>query len=165
VLCVFNISSEPDEEWREWQRIGDPVLHIELRNWADVLLVSPLSAHCLAKFSHGLCDDTLSCVVRAWEFRSSHTIGNEAVVVGQRAKPFILAPAMNTAMWEHPLTREQLATIKGFGQQNQGNKDKERNNRVVVVDPQVKLLACGDVGNGAMAAIEEIILSVRAVLE
>jgi phosphopantothenoylcysteine decarboxylase len=160
VLCVFNVSSEPDEEWREWQRIGDPVLHIELRNWADVLLVAPLSAHCLAKFSHGLCDDTLSCVVRAWEFRSSHTIGNEAAVVGQRAKPLILAPAMNTAMWEHPLTREQLATIKGFGQHDQGNKDQEQ---VVVLDPQVKLLACGDVGNGAMAAIEDIILSVRAV--
>ena len=59
---------EAEDEWKDWQKLGDPVLHIDLRNWADVLVVAPLSAHTLAKFSGGLCDDTLSCVVRAWDF-------------------------------------------------------------------------------------------------
>ena len=48
--------------------MGDPVLHIELRRWADVLLLAPLSANTLAKAASGLCDNLLTCVVRAWDF-------------------------------------------------------------------------------------------------
>ncbi len=48
--------------------MGDPVLHIELRRWADVLLVAPLSANTLAKMANGLADNLLTCVVRAWDF-------------------------------------------------------------------------------------------------
>lgn len=44
------------------------MLHIELRRWADVLLLAPLSANTLAKVSNGLCDNLLTCVVRAWDF-------------------------------------------------------------------------------------------------
>lgn len=106
-------------------------MHIDLRNWADMLLVAPLSAHSLAKFRHGMCDDILSSVVRAWDFE----------------KPIILAPAMNTAMWDHVLTREQLTTIQSFAPHPEN---------VVVIDPMVKTLACGDVGKGALAPVDEI---------
>lgn len=116
--------------------MGDPILHIDLRNWADLMLIAPLSAHTLAKIANGLCDDTLSCVVRAWSFE----------------KPLILAPAMNTAMWDHPLTKRQLDEVQSFGR---------KDSSVHIVAPQVKLLACGELGNGALAEVDEIIGSVR----
>jgi len=45
------------DEWDAWKKIGDPVVHIELRRWADVLLIAPLSANSLAKISNGQCDN------------------------------------------------------------------------------------------------------------
>ncbi|GAA5891868.1 hypothetical protein JCM5296_003255 [Sporobolomyces johnsonii] len=47
------------EEWAGWNRIGDPILHIELRRWADLVLVAPCSANTLAKLTHGICDNIL----------------------------------------------------------------------------------------------------------
>jgi phosphopantothenoylcysteine decarboxylase len=93
VYCFpYNLlSSEYHEEWKGWQTLGDPVLHIQLRDWADIAVVAPLSAHSLAKIATGLCDDPLSCVLRAWD------LGYHATRPG---KPLVLAPAMNTAMWE-----------------------------------------------------------------
>lgn len=49
-------------------QVGDPVIHIELRRWADALVIAPLSANTLAKMAGGLCDNLLTCVVRAWDF-------------------------------------------------------------------------------------------------
>eukprot|EP00904_Undaria_pinnatifida_P008427 jgi/Undpi1/4714/HiC_scaffold_18.g08067.m1 len=45
------------DEWGAWDAVGDPVLHIELRKWADLMLVAPLSANTLAKLANGLCDN------------------------------------------------------------------------------------------------------------
>ena len=59
---------DDEAEWRGWQKVGDPVLHIELRRWADVFVVAPLSANTLAKMANGMCDNLLTCVVRAWDF-------------------------------------------------------------------------------------------------
>jgi phosphopantothenoylcysteine decarboxylase len=76
-------------------------LHIELRRWADVLVVAPLDANTLAKFAGGLADNCLTCVWRAWD----------------PARPIVLAPAMNTFMWDHPLTARhlrQLAADRGL---------------------------------------------------
>lgn len=115
-------------------------MHIDLRNWADFMLVVPLSAHTLAKFCHGFCDDVLSSVVRAWDFDK---------------KPLVLAPAMNTAMWEHVLTRQQLTTIQNFA---------SNPHRVVVVDPVVKMLACGDYGKGALAPVDDILDAVQSTV-
>jgi phosphopantothenoylcysteine synthetase/decarboxylase len=100
-------------------------LHIDLRDWADLLLIAPLSAHTLAKLATGLSDDTLSCVVRAWDF--GHGV--------RPGKPLLLAPAMNTAMWQHPLTQPQLETIQGFWKKT--NNDDESG--VNVIAPQVKV--------------------------
>jgi len=135
-----------DEEWKGWNRLGDPVLHIDLRDWADVCVLAPLSAHTLAKLANGLCDDTLSCVLRAWDYGHGERPG----------KPIILAPAMNTAMWEHPLTRAQLTTIQSFW-----NLEKNPQNGIRVVEPQVKTLACGEVGTGALASVNNIIEAVN----
>lgn len=61
-------SAGDEEEWREWRAVGDPVMHIELRRWADALVVAPLSANTLAKAAGGLCDNLLTCIIRAWDF-------------------------------------------------------------------------------------------------
>lgn len=58
---------QDEDEWRQWGSVGDPLLHIELRRWADALVVAPLSANMLVKVAGGLCDKRLTCVVRAWD--------------------------------------------------------------------------------------------------
>lgn len=138
-----------EEEWKGWNQMSDPVLHIQLRDWADVLIIAPLSAHTLAKISNGMCDETLSCVVRAWDFGWTE---------GKMGKPLILAPAMNTGMWDHPLTKQQLNIVQEFW-----NKKKSQN-LIKVVEPQIKTLACGEVGKGAMASLDEIIDTCKDVL-
>ena len=75
----------------------DEVVHIELRRWADVLLVAPASANTVAKLAQGLCDNLLTCVARAWDFQENK---------------LIVCPAMNTMMWEHPLTSRHLSILK-----------------------------------------------------
>src|SRR3954470_19756414 len=137
---------------------GDAVRHIELRRWADLLLVAPLDANTLAKFANGLCDNCLTCVWRAWD-------PTRAVVV---------APAMNTFMWEPPLTRRHLRALAadaGAGHVP-GHLDdvatlaqiNARSRTFRIVGPQVKALACGDVGDGAMADVAEVVAATGELL-
>jgi phosphopantothenoylcysteine decarboxylase len=127
--------------------MGDPVEHITLRDWATACVIAPLSAHSLAKFANGLCDDTLSCIVRAWKF-------------GHDGKPLILAPAMNVAMWEHPITAQQLKQIVSFG-----TRPDRCKSCVHIVSPQEKMLACGEIGIGAMAEVSLIVDTVSRLLD
>ncbi len=62
----FKIHTDEDE-YAMWSERGDPVLHIELRKWADALLVSPLSANTLAKIATGACDNLATLVCRCWD--------------------------------------------------------------------------------------------------
>eukprot|EP00879_Flechtneria_rotunda_P019582 GHRR01020575.1.p1 GENE.GHRR01020575.1~~GHRR01020575.1.p1 ORF type:complete len:217 (+),score=63.03 GHRR01020575.1:273-923(+) len=64
-----------EDEWHEWQQVGDPVMHIELRRWADVFIIAPLSANSLAKMANGLCDNLVTCVARAWDFSRPLLVG------------------------------------------------------------------------------------------
>jgi phosphopantothenoylcysteine decarboxylase len=122
-----------EDEWPgDRYRRDDAVMHIELRRWADLLLIAPLDANTLAKLAAGIADNCLTCVWRAWD-------------VNQRV---LLAPAMNTLMWEHPLTGRQLRQVAAD------------NANVRIVGPISKELACGDVGIGAMAEVNEIVAAV-----
>ena len=137
---------------------GDVVLHIELRKWADVFAIAPLDANTLAKLAVGLCDNCLTCVWRAWD----------------TAKPVVLAPAMNTLMWQHPFTRRHLRSIAAdWGATHiPGHLEDEpliaqindRSRGLRIVSPIVKELACGDVGMGGLADVEAIVASVNALL-
>ena len=127
---VFSFSDE--DEWSSWKKRSDPVLHIELRKWADILLIAPLDANTLAKLSNGICDNLLTCVNRAWDLENISS------------KPIIICPAMNTFMYKHPLTSQQLnLLVNQFG--------------YTLVDSVEKLLMCGDRGTGAMAPVDDIL--------
>lgn len=153
------IVSLDEDEWPGPRyRRDDPVLHIELRRWADLLLIAPLDANTLAKLAGGLADNCLTCVWRAWD----------------PARPVVLAPAMNTLMWEHPLTAQHLRQLAaGAGAPNLPTELDldaliERLNaacpRLRLVPPVSKRLACGDVGVGALAPLDDILSAVRAEL-
>jgi phosphopantothenoylcysteine decarboxylase len=152
-----------EDEWpgrdqgRRYQR-QDDVLHIELRRWARLLLVAPLDANTLAKLAAGLADNCLTCVYRAWDL----------------TRPVVLAPAMNTLMWEHPLTARhlrQLATDQGAPPPDNLQLPEEliewinaRCPLLQVVSPESRRLACGDVGVGALAGLERIVTVVNEML-
>lgn len=124
-----------EEEWSTWRKIGDNVLHIELRRWADIMVIAPLSANTLGKIAGGLCDNLLTCIVRAWDYN----------------KPLFVAPAMNTLMWNNPFTERHLMVIDELG--------------ISLIPPVSKRLACGDYGNGAMAEPSLIYSTVRLFYE
>lgn len=156
-------------EWsKPWVR-GDSILHIELRRWADLMVVAPLSANGLAKVAQGMSDNLVSSVIRAWDFnglidgarpgvalpydmgKSQDDLGDlPEAFRGGRKKGIIVAPAMNTAMWAHPVTARHLAVLEGeWGVENGGWFE--------VLRPMEKMLACGDTGSGAMRDWKEIV--------
>jgi len=147
------------DEWpgERYQR-GDLVQHIELRRWADLFVIAPLDANTLAKLAVGLSDNCLTCVWRAWD----------------PAKPVVLAPAMNTLMWEHPFTKKHLRAVAAdFGAGHipghLADEDllfqiNDRAKGLRIVGPIGKRLACGDVGVGAMAEVPEVIAAVAESL-
>lgn len=92
------------------------VEHIALAKEADVVLVAPATANIMAKFAHGLADDMLTTTVLACTC------------------PKIIAPAMNTAMYENPITQDNIKTLEQYGFE--------------VIEPSVGMLACKDVGRG-----------------
>ncbi|CAI2354751.1 unnamed protein product [Caenorhabditis sp. 36 PRJEB53466] len=126
---------EDRDEWSMWRERGDPVLHIELRKWADSALIAPLDANTMAKLANGLCDNLATSLMRAWDL----------------SKPCYFAPAMNTHMWESPLTLQHRTVLRSQ------LKFKE-------ICPIQKELVCGDVGNGAMASVGAIASLITALV-
>jgi phosphopantothenoylcysteine decarboxylase len=134
---------------------GDEVLHIEFRKWADLFVVAPLDANTLAKFALGLSDNFLTCIYRAWDF----------------SKPLILAPAMNTLMWDSPVTLGHLRQLieyrttdplpAGWTLEQAPAIYAQYVPKIILIPPQSKRLACGDVGVGAMAEVTQIAEVVR----
>jgi len=98
--------------------------HVSLAESADLVVVAPATANTLAKMRYGLADNLLT-----------------ATLLATRA-PIVVAPAMNTGMWEAPATQENLAALKARG--------------VTVVEPGDGELACGVKGKGRMMEPEKI---------
>ncbi len=94
------------------------VEHVALAKQADLAIVAPATANVLAKLSWGLADDMLTTTLLACRC------------------PKLAAPAMNTAMYENPVTQDNLKRLKAYGW--------------ILLEPSVGLLACGDVGAGKM---------------
>lgn len=116
--------------WRDRESPG--IDHTELARQADLLLVCPATANLLAKLAHGIADDALT----------TYALAHRRAVV--------LAPAMNTAMWNHPATQEALQQLVARG--------------ATVVPPAWGLLADGEVGVGKLAPVEAILAACWQVL-
>ncbi len=86
-----------EDEWRGWGRLGDTVLHIELRKWADAFLLFPASPHYIAKLNISLTDDLIACVCRAWPSQS---------------KPLLVFPSAHPYIARNPLLSHQLAALE-----------------------------------------------------
>ena len=111
---------------------GDPrfVNHIELAKRTDLFLLAPASANTIAHLAHGFADNMVTSVALALP----------------RSTPKLFAPAMNTKMYDNPLTQRNITTLKEVGYEE--------------IAPRSSLLACGDVGRGALADLTEIIKAV-----
>lgn len=108
-----------------WDPASGAVDHVDLARWADLLLVAPATADAIAKLARGLADDVLS----------TYALAHRTALA--------LAPAMNTFMWTHEATRENLATLVARGAD--------------VIEPDAGDLACGDVGPGRLAPPARIV--------
>ncbi|SCU99928.1 LAMI_0G01750g1_1 [Lachancea mirantina] len=118
-----------EDEWFGFKRMGDPVVHTELRRWADICVIAPLSANTLAKIANGICDNLLTSLLRSWT----------------PSTPVLVAPAMNTFMYIHPVTKKHLAMLR------------EDSPFVDVLKPVEKVLICGDIGMGGMREWNDIV--------
>jgi phosphopantothenoylcysteine synthetase/decarboxylase len=127
-----------NKEW-QWNKKGDPVLHVDLAEWTDVLVIAPLSANTLGKIANGICDNLLTCIYRCYDID----------------KPVVLAPAMNTNMWKHPSTDKCIKLLEN------NHNYRIYDPKCVFVGPVEKQLACGTVGIGAMANVEDIAQAVE----
>jgi len=101
--------------------------HIKLADEADLLLVAPATANCLAKFAHGIADDALGCIHLA---------------LAPTAK-ILVAPAMNGKMWLHPATQANVAVLL--------------QRRVQFIGPEEGMLSCGYEGVGRLWPVNAIV--------
>jgi phosphopantothenoylcysteine decarboxylase/phosphopantothenate--cysteine ligase len=106
--------------------------HIAMGRQAEVVVIAPATAHVLAKLAGGFADDLIATTVLA------------------TAAPIVVAPAMETHMWQNPATQENVAKLRARG--------------VRIVEPESGALASGDVGPGRLAALERIEAAIGAAL-
>lgn len=99
--------------------------HVSIAKKADLLVIAPVTANVIGKIANGLADDMLTTTVMACKCKK------------------LIAPAMNTNMYENPIVQDNIEKLKRFGYE--------------IIEPNDGLLACGDVGKGKMAEPEEIL--------
>jgi len=105
---------------------GKMMSHINLMKWADLIILCPASANTINKMAKGIADNLVTSLFLAhsWD------------------KPYLIAPAMNTAMYKHPATQESLERLKDWG--------------VDILPTDSGHLACGDIGEGKLFDPENI---------
>ncbi|KAK3192787.1 hypothetical protein K4F52_001144 [Lecanicillium sp. MT-2017a] len=151
---VDGIYQDEDETGTTWTR-GRGILHINLRKWAHILVVAPLSANTLAKIANGISDSLLTDLIRAWD-----TTG---LADGQPHKRIVVCLAMNVAMWLHPVTAKQIRVLEEeWGVQEEEDRVEKTDPLASegwfeVVRPIEKSLACGDVGIGGMREWTDVV--------
>ena len=110
----------------------DPIAHITFSQTADLLVVAPATANIIAKFANGVADDFLSSTYLAC------------------SAPVLIAPAMNTTMWEHPATQRNLDQLRADG--------------VHIMEPDAGEMACGTIGPGRLSEPERIVAMALEIL-
>lgn len=119
-LCHNYVETDLFDESNE-----DPIAHITLAKWADLMIIVPATANTIAKVTHGISDDLLSTTFLACN------------------KHKMICPAMNTQMYENPITQKNIQACKDLGYQ--------------ILDPVVGHLACNDTGRGKMIEPADIV--------
>ncbi|WP_042271729.1 bifunctional phosphopantothenoylcysteine decarboxylase/phosphopantothenate--cysteine ligase CoaBC [[Clostridium] dakarense] len=120
---VYDMFEEP----KTWD-----VEHISLAKAADVFLIAPATANVIGKMANGIADDMLTTTVMATKGK------------------VLIAPAMNTNMYENPIVQRNISTLKELGYE--------------FVEPESGRLACGDIGKGKLATPEDIVNQVVKLL-
>jgi phosphopantothenoylcysteine decarboxylase/phosphopantothenate--cysteine ligase len=113
-------------------RSGESIRHIALAREADAIVIAPATAHILARLALGLADDAPT-----------------ALVLASRS-PLVIAPAMNTMMWQHEATQQNLRTLHSRGAH--------------IIEPEAGPLACGETGAGRLPDAEVIADRVERIL-
>lgn len=111
------------------------VKHISLAEKADLMLIAPATASIIGKIANGIADDFLSTVVMA----------------AANTTPVYIAPAMNTNMYENPIVQANIEKLRSYGYR--------------FIEPKESLLACGTVGKGALADVDDIIKVIEGSME
>jgi phosphopantothenoylcysteine decarboxylase/phosphopantothenate--cysteine ligase len=114
-----------------WDRSEEyKISHINLVDWADVVVVAPATANIIGKIANGICDDLLSTMLCVcW------------------AKPTLLAPAMNSNMWNNPAVQHNVKRVKEMGFE--------------LIGPEEGQLACGTEGIGRMSEPQDILAAIE----
>jgi phosphopantothenoylcysteine decarboxylase/phosphopantothenate--cysteine ligase len=128
-LTFEALSGKPVVAGRFERPAGSTFPHIDFARDADVIAIAPCTANVIAKLACGLADDVVTATVLA------------------SAAPLVVAPAMNTKMWEHPATRANVALLKERG--------------VEVTPVGEGELACGEVGAGRLCELDLIVDAVE----
>lgn len=111
---------------------GENIPHIVLADAADLLLIAPATANTIAKVANGLADNLLSAIALA------------------TPAPILMAPAMETDMWQHPATQRNVANLKAWG--------------VELVGPAAGRLASGAMGQGRLVEPDEVVAAAQIIL-
>jgi phosphopantothenoylcysteine decarboxylase/phosphopantothenate--cysteine ligase len=111
----------------------DPIAHITFSQTVELLLIAPATANIIAKFANGVADDFLTSTYLA------------------STAPVVVAPAMNTSMWQHPATVRNLRRLRDDG--------------VHIIEPDAGEMACGTFGPGRLSEPERIVAAVLRILE
>jgi phosphopantothenoylcysteine decarboxylase / phosphopantothenate---cysteine ligase len=114
---------------------GSHMDHIHLVRRADLIVLCPATANTINRLASGIADDLVGTMFLAYDFRV----------------PYVIVPAMNAAMYEHPATAASLARLRGWG--------------IEFVDPSAGSLACGEIGPGRLAEPDDILAELLRRLE
>ncbi|MBH68408.1 MAG: hypothetical protein CMM58_08650 [Rhodospirillaceae bacterium] len=128
-----------DDEWNfRYTEFGMPVraAHLALCDWADCVVVAPISCNSMGKIANGVADNLLSSVFVAWQYQR---------------KPVILCPACNTNMWNNITTQNNVTALKRLGANIEG--------------PRSGILSNGRMGTGMMASVDEIVTALEVTFK
>lgn len=106
--------------------------HISLGTWADIFILAPASANTISKIASGICDNLLTSIICAF------------------TKPVIVAPAMNSEMWNNRIIQENIQKLQNAGYE--------------ILPPEAGFLACGTSGVGRLCAVEKICEAAYSIL-
>lgn len=110
---------------------GEAMAHIHLMRWADLIVVVPASANFINRVAQGLGEDLLTTLFLAHDFK----------------KPYLIAPAMNTSMYLHPVTQKSIQSLKQMG--------------LIILESASGVLACGESGYGRLLEPDQLFAEIQ----